>query len=121
MDIKAISVAAEYIGTLDNMSGQMCQMKDGKPSLLLFDFGCPNCSEVQSRNADEWGDALALLVNSVPGLMSEIARLRAALAGLIGAESEDELKAMEALMRHVPAPAADKAAMLDAIHALLSF
>ncbi len=45
--------------------------------------------------------------------------LTGALSGLIGAESEDELKAMEATIRTTPAPAADKAAMLNAIHALL--
>lgn len=46
-------------------------------------------------------------------------KLCAALAGLIGAESEEELRAMEATIRFVPAPDADKAAMLNAIHVLL--
>lgn len=58
--------AIGYIGTLDNASGQICQMKDGKPHLLLFDFGCPNCSEVESRNADDMGEALATIVNAAP-------------------------------------------------------
>lgn len=71
-EIAAIKWACEYIGTLDNASGQICQMKDGKPHLLLFDFGCPTCSEVESRNADEWGDALTLLVNSVPRLLAAL-------------------------------------------------
>jgi Spy/CpxP family protein refolding chaperone len=46
-------------------------------------------------------------------------QLRAALAGLIGAESEEELRTMEAMIRLTAAPDADKAAMLNAIHALL--
>lgn len=76
IDIEALTTAAEYVGTLDNMAGQLCQMKDGKPHLLLFELGCPNCSEVQSRNADEWGDAFQLLINSVPELLTGLAAER---------------------------------------------
>ena len=47
-------------------------------------------------------------------------QLRAALAGLIGAESNEDLEAMEVIIRLTPAPDADKVAMLNAIHALLS-
>lgn len=47
-------------------------------------------------------------------------RLRAALAGLVGAESEEELRAMEAVIRIFPAPEADKVAMLNAIHTMLA-
>ncbi len=46
-------------------------------------------------------------------------RLRAALAALVGADSADELRAMEGIIRIAPAPEADKIAMLNAIHALL--
>ncbi len=46
-------------------------------------------------------------------------RLRAALAALVGAESADELRAMESIVRIAPVPATDKAAMLIAIRALL--
>ena len=46
-------------------------------------------------------------------------RLRAALAGLVGADSAEELTAMEAVIRIMPAPDADKVAMLNAIHVLL--
>lgn len=45
--------------------------------------------------------------------------LRKALSGLIGAESKEELQAMEALIRITHAPDEDKAAALNAIHALL--
>lgn len=46
-------------------------------------------------------------------------RLRAALAGLVGADSAEALRAMEAVIRITPAPDADKVAMLNAIHVLL--
>lgn len=60
--------AISLIGTIGNASGQVCQMKDGKPVLILFDLGCSNCSEVASKNADELGEALAAVVNAVPRL-----------------------------------------------------
>lgn len=46
--------------------------------------------------------------------------LRAALVGLVGVDGRDELEAMELVIRFSPAPAADKAATIDAIHALIS-
>lgn len=50
----------------------------------------------------------------------DFAMLRAALVGLIGADSEQELRTMEATMRVLPAPEADKAVFINAIHALLA-
>ncbi len=50
---------------------------------------------------------------------AKIAKLRKALAGLIGVESQDELREMEAMMRLTPAPEADKAVSINAMHALL--
>lgn len=47
-------------------------------------------------------------------------QLRSALVGLIGVDGREELEAMEAFMRLTPAPAADKAAAVDAIHVLLA-
>lgn len=46
-------------------------------------------------------------------------RLRAALVGLVGAESVRELQEMEVALRMMPAPESDKVAMINAIHALL--
>ncbi len=51
---------------------------------------------------------------------SDIAMLRSALAGLIGADSETELRAMESAMRLLPAPEQDKMVSINAIHALLA-
>ena len=51
---------------------------------------------------------------------SDIALLRSALVGLIGAGSAEELRQMEVAMRLLPAPAEDKAVSINAIHALLA-
>ncbi len=51
---------------------------------------------------------------------AEIDMLRVALIGLIGAETETELRQMEAAMRLLPAPEGDKAVAINAIHALLA-
>ncbi len=53
-------------------------------------------------------------------VLNEIARLRAALVGLIGADGEDDLRQMEAAMRMLPVPEEDKAVSINAIHALLA-
>jgi len=50
----------------------------------------------------------------------QIDLLRKALAGLIGVETKADLEQMEAAMRFVPAPDADKAVSINAIHALLA-
>ena len=51
---------------------------------------------------------------------ADIALLRAALVGLIGADGAEELRQIEATMRLLPAPAEDKAVSINAIHALLA-
>lgn len=50
---------------------------------------------------------------------ADIAILRSALTGLIGAESETELRQMELAIRSMPVPDADKAVSINAIHALI--
>jgi hypothetical protein len=49
---------------------------------------------------------------------AKIGILRRALVGLVGVDGADHLNEMEAVMRLMPAPMADKAASIDAIHAL---
>ncbi len=48
-----------------------------------------------------------------------ISKLRNALSGLIGATTKEELEAMELALRSVPAPEADKAVSINAIHVLI--
>jgi|GEM_PF-1548099 len=50
---------------------------------------------------------------------SDITLLRSALVGLIGVSTEQELRQMETIMRSLIAPDQDKAASINAIHALL--
>ncbi len=47
------------------------------------------------------------------------ATIRAALVKLVGASTREELELMEGMIRGMPAPAEDKAASIDAIHALI--
>lgn len=51
---------------------------------------------------------------------SDTAMLRTALVGLIGADSEQELRQMGATMLLLPAPDSTKAVIINAIHALLA-
>lgn len=46
--------------------------------------------------------------------------LRTALVGLIGCDGKTDLEQMEAALRILPAPEADKAVSINAIHALLA-
>lgn len=48
----------------------------------------------------------------------KIHRLQAALAGLVGADTKEELDAMEVFLRSTPAPNSDKEAAINAIDAL---
>lgn len=48
------------------------------------------------------------------------ALLRSALVKLVGVDGRVELEQLEGVMRLMPAPLEDKAAMIDAIHALIA-
>ena len=48
------------------------------------------------------------------------AEVRAALVGLVGVDTRAELEELEAALRLMRAPAKDKAATIDAVHALLA-
>lgn len=47
-------------------------------------------------------------------------KLRSALVALVGVDGRADLEQMECVMRLMPAPAQDKAATIDAIHALIA-
>lgn len=59
-------------------------------------------------------------VRDIGTLRAQRDRLRAALVGLVGVDGAADLQQMEVVMRLMPAPAEDKAATIDAIHALLA-
>lgn len=66
IDIDDLSAALDWIGRIDNFGGgQICQIDaSGKPTMILFEFGCPTCSEVASKNTEEYGTALVTIVNA---------------------------------------------------------
>lgn len=63
---------------------------------------------------------LTLAESSRASLEAENRLLRSALVGLVGVDGRPDLERMETVMRLMPAPAADKAATIDAIHALIA-
>lgn len=84
--------------------------------MLPFDntAGCSGC-----RTCTEALDRLDCARRDFIGMLEEARALRLALANLVGASRKEELEKMELIMRAMPAPAEDKAAAIDAIHALL--
>lgn len=78
------------------------------------------CSRGEIQHKAEESEANARLIMSAPVLLAERNRLRAALVQLVGVDGPAELAEMEAVMRLMPAPAEDKAATIDAIHALIA-
>ena len=69
------------------------------------------------RDMDVWAQQN---VEGEESTQARIKKLTSALAGLIGADTKEELAIMEATMRVMPGIEADKLAAINAIHALLS-
>lgn len=67
----------------------------------------------------EDADNLNHCIRAKQTLAADKAMLRRALAQLVGADTIEELQNMEAIMRVAPALAKDRAAAIDAIHALI--
>lgn len=87
---------------------------------------CVYCGHEYPQDTPAHGDAVltahikVCVKHPMRKAESDIALLRSALVGLIGADTEHELRQMEATMRLLPAPEDDKAVSLNAIHALLA-
>lgn len=87
---------------------------------------CVYCGQEYPQDTPEWNnDVLTAHIKVCPKhplrkAMLDIALLRKALAGFIGAETKEELEKMESAMRLMPMPEADKAVSVNAIHALLA-
>ena len=87
---------------------------------------CVYCGHEYPQETPAWGnDVLTEHIRVCPKhpmrkAEADIALLRGALAGLVGASDKAELDQMELAMRVIPAPEADKIASLNAIHALLA-
>ena len=87
---------------------------------------CVYCGHEYPQETPAWGnEVLTEHIRVCPKhpmrkAEANIALLRGALAGLVGASDKAELEQMELAVRVIPAPEADKIASLNAIHALLS-
>lgn len=84
--------------------------------MLAREYGLPRQHGEIKRRSD---------IEHIEGVIKTCAKnqdamLRAALVGLVGADDESELRQMEAALRLMPVPDADKAATINAIHALLA-
>jgi hypothetical protein len=108
--------------TRDELGNVLCH--HGRP------FSCIECGEEYAQEIKRpaggaGGEADASerdagTPRSTGTLQAQRDLLRAALVGLIGVSTREELEQMEAYMRLASTPAADKAASIDAIHALLA-
>lgn len=87
---------------------------------------CVYCGHEYPQDTPAWGDGVltahirTCAAHPMRAVEADRDRLRKALAGLVGASEAEELKSMEVAMRMMPAPDEDKAAMLNAIHALIA-
>ena len=86
---------------------------------------CVYCGKEYPQGTPAWGsDVLTEHIRVCPKhpmrkAEAEIALLRGALAGLVGASTRGGLEQLEMAIRVVPAPAADRAITIDAIRALI--
>lgn len=53
-----------------NYSGQIVEQHDGRDRYIVCEIGC-SCSELPGKIADEYGEALVTLLNSVKDLLTQ--------------------------------------------------
>ena len=128
-DLSALpSRAADEI---ERLQGQVAKMSDEPAQLPVQDMNgriltCVYCGHEYPQDTPAAGSQVLTehirVCEKHPMRKAEadIALLRSALAGLIGADTKDELMQMEATMRLLPAPEADKVVSINAIRALLA-
>ena len=85
---------------------------------------CVYCGMQYPQDTPAWGDKVltdhirVCEKHPMKKLADQYEQVRAALVGLVGADSREELDRMEAVIRIAPAPDTDKAATINAICAL---
>lgn len=109
-DIETLKRIGALIG-YGNSCDILCKAWD---EMLQQKYGAP------PYHGDNWAKQKRHAVQAQEALQKRIDSLRSALVGLIGADSPEELRRMEAEMRLMEAPDADKAVAINAIHALLA-
>jgi hypothetical protein len=87
---------------------------------------CVYCGHEYPQETPSWGnEVLTEHIRVCPKhpmrkAEADVAILRGALEGLVGASEKSELEKMEMALRLIPIPDFDKAASITAIHALLA-
>jgi len=76
-------------------------------------------NELLTKHCDSWSRDYKSLAAKLDKAERDCELLRSALGGLVGASSREDLEQMELFIRSTPAPAEDRAASIDAIHALM--
>ena len=85
---------------------------------------CVYCGREYPQETPAWGNDVltehirVCLKHPMRKAEADIALLRGALAGLVGASDKAELESMELAVRVIPSPEADKIAILNAIRTL---
>lgn len=97
-----------HTSTVDAVRSLLARAEDAEAKLA-------QCQAWRQEDADN----LNHCIRAKQQLLDDRSKLRRALAQLVGADTVEELQNMEAIMRVAPAPAKDRAAAIDAIHALI--
>ena len=86
---------------------------------------CVYCGHEYPQDTPAWGEQVltehikVCEKHPMRQLEADKDRLRKALVGLVGADGQEDLVAMEAVMRLMKMPDSDRANTLNAIHALI--
>ncbi len=86
---------------------------------------CVYCGHEYPQDTPAWGDGVLTAhikvceAHPMRVVEADRDRLRKALIGMVGEGDPSKLRAMELALRVLPVPDADKAAAINAIHALL--
>lgn len=86
---------------------------------------CVYCGHEYPQDTPAWGDGVLTAhistcqAHPMRAVEADRDRLRTALIGLVGASDPIELRGMELALRALPIPDEDRAATINAIHALL--
>lgn len=105
--LKRIGASIGYGNSCDILCtawDEMLQQKYGAPPWHGYNWAAQKRHAIKAQEAIE----------------KRVVLLRAALVSLIGADGKDDLQQMEATLRLLPAPEADKAVSINAIQALLA-
>lgn len=109
-DIEALRKIGGQIG-FGNSCDILCKAWD---EMLQQKYGAP------PWHGNNWAAQKRHAIKAQEAIESHVQLLWTALVNLVGVDGEDDLQQMEVNLRLMPAPDADKAVSINAIHALLA-